>query len=413
AEAWIRHENGGAVGFTGAARISYSYYNDAFLVGLMDSFWDDYSSSPNSYGAVTSYPLSFRPAEALTRAKAFVLAATGSGNTSYGTLTARLFNWFGDPEQAMRTETPLALSAVHPDFLEVGLPANFDVAVTRDGSLLSNAQVAIVMDPGYFYVVQTDNSGKAHFSFTPTATGTMSVTVSEQNSIPYEGIIDVKNVDKPPVAQCKKNTVLNLDPSGQAVLTPGQVDDGSYDPEGQKITYSLSKKNFNCSDVGGVPQPVILTVTDEDELEDQCLSNVTVVDNLPPVPDMTPLPQVTGECSATVTATPTATDNCAGSVTGSTNNPLSYSNQGTHTVTWSFDDGNGNTSTQTQQVVVDDNTPPSVQTQNITVQLAANGQASITASQIDNGSSDACGIASLSVDPLSFTCAEVGANPVT
>ncbi|MBE2246591.1 MAG: T9SS type A sorting domain-containing protein, partial [Candidatus Competibacteraceae bacterium] len=51
-------------------------------------------------------------------------------------------------------------------------------------------------------------------------------------------------------------------------------------------------------------------------------------------------------------------DNCAGALTGTTTDPLSYTSQGTYTVTWTYDDGFGNTITQTQQVVVDDNTAP-------------------------------------------------------
>ncbi|MHA6279716.1 LamG-like jellyroll fold domain-containing protein [Salinimicrobium sp. CAU 1759] len=60
-----------------------------------------------------------------------------------------------------------------------------------------------------------------------------------------------------------------------------------------------------------------------------------------------------------------------------------------------------------------DTEPPSVITQNITVQLDNNGAASITTTDIDNGSNDACGIESMSVSPSSFTCSEVGANTVT
>jgi hypothetical protein len=56
-----------------------------------------------------------------------------------------------------------------------------------------------------------------------------------------------------------------------------------------------------------------------------------------------------------------------------------------------------------------DNTAPTVITQNITVQL----NASITAAQINNGSSDVCGIASMSLDVTSFDCSNVGANTVT
>ncbi len=232
--------------------------------------------------------------------------------------------------------------------------------------------------------------------------------------IPHGSFKIVSN--EPPEAQCK-DSVLNLDSNGQAVLTSSQVDNGSFDPDadlenGDPITLSLSKTNFNCSDMG-TQHAVTLTVTDDGGLSNTCVANVTVVDDLPPVPNAASLPQVNGECSATVTATPTATDNCAGTVTGTTSNPLSYSDQGTHIVTWTFDDGNGNTSTQTQQVVVADVTGPNVLTKNITVLLNAAGSVSINPDAVDNGTSDACGIASLSVDPSSFTCGDVGNNTVT
>jgi beta-lactam-binding protein with PASTA domain len=84
-------------------------------------------------------------------------------------------------------------------------------------------------------------------------------------------------------------------------------------------------------------------------------------DTSPPVPDLASLPTVTGECSAQITSIPTATDNCAGRVIGTTSDPLSYSQQGTFTVTWTFNDGNGNTSTQAQTVVVKGVPPPSIQ----------------------------------------------------
>ncbi len=82
-----------------------------------------------------------------------------------------------------------------------------------------------------------------------------------------------------------------------------------------------------------------------------------VVDNTAPVPDVANLPDATGECSVTLTA-PTATDNCAGSITATTSDPLTYNTQGNFTVTWTYGDGNGNTSQQTQKVIVDDVTSP-------------------------------------------------------
>ncbi|HYG04506.1 MAG TPA: MBG domain-containing protein [Chryseosolibacter sp.] len=51
---------------------------------------------------------------------------------------------------------------------------------------------------------------------------------------------------------------------------------------------------------------------------------------------------------------------------------------------------------------------------NITIQLDANGNASITPADIDNGSGAVCGVAfTLSVDKSEFTCADLGDNTVT
>lgn len=88
------------------------------------------------------------------------------------------------------------------------------------------------------------------------------------------------------------------------------------------------------------------------------VQTIVIDDVTSPVPP-TNLPNVTGECSATITGpAPTAIDACYGTITGTTSSPLSYSTQGTHVVTWLFVDGHGNTVTATQNVIVDDVTPP-------------------------------------------------------
>ncbi|MFQ6601980.1 T9SS type B sorting domain-containing protein [Flavobacterium sp. C3NV] len=69
-----------------------------------------------------------------------------------------------------------------------------------------------------------------------------------------------------------------------------------------------------------------------------------------PVPDIVNLPTITGDCNTIITTIPTATDVCAGAITGTTTNPLSYNLPGTYTIVWSYNDGNGNISTQSQTV---------------------------------------------------------------
>src|SRR5438094_6765049 len=55
---------------------------------------------------------------------------------------------------------------------------------------------------------------------------------------------------------------------------------------------------------------------------------------------------------------PTARDVRCRSITGTTSDSLTRTTQGTSVVTWHFSDGNGNESTQTQNIVVTDHTAP-------------------------------------------------------
>ncbi|WP_299180851.1 gliding motility-associated C-terminal domain-containing protein, partial [uncultured Chryseobacterium sp.] len=80
--------------------------------------------------------------------------------------------------------------------------------------------------------------------------------------------------------------------------------------------------------------------------------NVVVGDTVAPVPDSATLPDITGNCNTVVSTFPTATDNCAGTITATTTDPLSYTTSGTHVIHWTYNDGNGNTTTQNQNVII-------------------------------------------------------------
>ena len=55
----------------------------------------------------------------------------------------------------------------------------------------------------------------------------------------------------------------------------------------------------------------------------------------------------------------------------------------------------------------EDNVAPTAICQNLTVQLDATGAGSITAAQVNNGSSDNCGIATMTLDQTDFDCTDV------
>lgn len=103
---------------------------------------------------------------------------------------------------------------------------------------------------------------------------------------------------------------------------------------------------YSCTITGTGGCDVILTV------------NVVVGDTTAPVPNVTTLPTITGDCHTVVATIPSATDNCAGVINGTTTDPLTYTIPGNYTIVWSYNDGNGNTSTQNQSVVITATTLP-------------------------------------------------------
>lgn len=125
------------------------------------------------------------------------------------------------------------------------------------------------------------------------------------------------------------------------------------------ITYNPPVPAGGFFSAGAFPvgiTPVTVTATDSAGHSTNCTFTVTVTDTTAPV--VPALPTLTGQCSVTVSAPAPVTDNCGGLVTGTTSDPLTYTTQGTFTVRWAFGDGNGNTNTINQTVIVKDTIPP-------------------------------------------------------
>jgi hypothetical protein len=81
---------------------------------------------------------------------------------------------------------------------------------------------------------------------------------------------------------------------------------------------------------------------------------------------------------------------------------------GTTVVTYTAVDASGNESQASFTVEVIDEVAPTALAQDITVTLDINGQAEITAEDVNNESFDNCQIASMSLNQTTFTCADLG-----
>tara|TARA_R110002074_G_scaffold129577_1_gene270790 strand:+ start:4773 stop:12011 length:7239 start_codon:yes stop_codon:yes gene_type:complete len=183
-------------------------------------------------------------------------------------------------------------------------------------------------------LVITQTAGLSSGSTFPIGTTTNTFLVTDPSGNTATCSFDVTVTDnEPPVANCVAPFTLQLDATGNASITPADIDNGSTDNCGI-ASLAVSPSTFTCADVG--PNTVTLTVTDV----------------------------------------------------------------------------NGNSSTCTTMVTIEDNVAPTAVCMDITIDLDADGNATITPADVDGGSTDACGIASLSIDVDTFDCSDVGPNNV-
>jgi hypothetical protein len=144
---------------------------------------------------------------------------------------------------------------------------------------------------------------------------------------------------------------------------------------------------------------------------------VRVVDNTPPVittPGNITVGNDPNSCSAVVSFSVTATDNCGGaSVTTSVPSGTSFQ-KGTTTVVATATDAAGNTSTASFTVTVNDTQPPVVTVPaDITVSLPANSTATSQVVTYSVTAADNCPGVTLAVNPASGSAFPVGTTTVT
>jgi predicted nucleic acid-binding Zn ribbon protein/regulation of enolase protein 1 (concanavalin A-like superfamily) len=218
-----------------------------------------------------------------------------------------------------------------------------------------------------------------------------------------------------PTAVCQDITV-NIEASNTVSIAAADVDGGSSTACGS-YTPSIPATSFGCADVGNTVG-VTLTVTDDSNSQtDQCTANVTVTDpnNFCCAAPTAVCTNVTVQLDANGNGSTTTAAIGSGSTAtcGLQSETLSQSaftcaDVPSVMVTYTITDLNGDSDNCQATVTVEDNTAPTAVCQDITVSLPASGTASISATDVDGGSSTACGSYTPSIPATSFGCADVG-----
>lgn len=251
------------------------------------------------------------------------------------------------------------------------------------------------------------------YSIAPGSTfnvGTTQVTATATNAVGTSSVtFNVTVVD-------------NITPT---ISCAGNIDVFATSASGAVVNYDMPTYGDNCSATlsltagltSGSTFPIGTTtvtynVVDPSGNSASCSFDITVT-GVPPVivsPGNITVNTSNGLCSGIANYTATETTGIPASTITYSIAPGSTFNVGTTQVTATATNAVG-TSSVTFDVTVVDAEAPNAIAKNVTVNLA-NGTASVSAAQIDNGTNDACGIASMTLDKYNFDCSNIGANPV-
>ncbi|TDW51787.1 putative secreted protein (Por secretion system target) [Flavobacterium sp. 270] len=287
------------------------------------------SATVNVTGGTAAYTYSWAPSGGT--------AATATGLTA-GTYTATVTDANGcTATQSFTITQPTALIAT------AGTQTNVSCNSGSNGS----ATVNVTGGTGA-YTYSWSPSGGTTATATGLTAGTYTVTVTDANLCTATQTFTITQPAALTATTSQIDVVCIGQTNGSAtVVVSGGT--GAY-------TYAWSPSGGTAATATGLAAgnyTVLITDANACTLT-KSFSIITIPDVTKPVPNVTNLPDITNYCSilAAEIAIPTATDNCAGTITGTTTSPLNYTSEGTYVITWSYDDGHGNISTQNQTLKV-------------------------------------------------------------
>lgn len=243
---------------------------------------------------------------------------------------------------------------------------------------------------------------------------TLTVTDIDDNTATCNAFVFVADPIKPDLV-CKDNFIIELDANGEgsyskADLIESVSDNCSVEP----INPALYTVDCSDSDVGSFMETV--KVFDPFGNSRSCTAIITVVDHILPeaiCQDITLQLDINGNGSVSANEIDNGSNDACGIESNISQDVFDCSDVGSQSIILTISDSNGNASTCSATVTVEDNVAPNIICQDVTLQLDDDGLGAILTSDVDNGSSDACSIASLALDQYDFDCADVGANTVT
>ncbi|OQX54361.1 MAG: hypothetical protein B5M53_05885, partial [Candidatus Cloacimonas sp. 4484_209] len=165
-ECWIRKNPGGGVAALGASSPSYTIPNHDYDKALYKAYCD---SILWDIGWASNYA-------------AAVILPQGT----YAEENVKMYLWVGNPSTEIWTAVPTNLNVTHAANVPIG-PSDLTVTVTNAKAPVAGALVCAMKGTETWVSDFTDANGQVTLSICPTSPGTLYVTVTAHDYLPYEG----------------------------------------------------------------------------------------------------------------------------------------------------------------------------------------------------------------------------------
>ncbi len=211
-----------------------------------------------------------------------------------------------------------------------------------------------------------------------------------------------------------QDTTVFLDANGQVSITTQDIDASSTDNCGI-VSSTIDITSFDCSNIG--ENTVTLTLTDASGNIATATATVTVVDAIAPTAvcqNITLALDAFGNAFLTAQDLDAGSfDNCSDSQIAISQTSFDCASIGENQIVFTITDSSGLSASCQATVTVVNNNVPVAACQDITVQLDSSGIATISAADIDGGSTLTCyQQATIELDQYTFDCSDIGVNQV-
>src|SRR6056300_1283618 len=265
-----------------------------------------------------------------------------------------------------------------------------------NGSTYQSSNVFSALAPGSYTVVVSDNNN-CNASYTPS----QSVTITQPGILTLGSIVPT---DPSCLSASDGKIVLNVT-GGNTIsysIDSGTTFQGSNTFTGLSIGIykAVIKDNLGCAPTYSNSQYVTLVNGDQ-------TNPVAVVKNASV--------NLNASGSASISYSDIengSSDNCGVTKIYLDDSTFNCSDAGVNKVILTVEDAAGNQDTAHAYVTVSDAINPVAVVKNASVNLNASGSASISYSDIENGSSDNCGVTKIYLDDSTFNCSDAGVNKV-